>query len=240
MLGSAFVFFGFTSRAMTPACGTSSESSSRRFGVSSSASKLTPVRLPPGLARLATRPSSTASAPILKTIGIVEVALFAANAVGRRPWRQSRQPCGRRARWPMRAADHSGPSPRGIRSPRSVPRHSLSFSPWRNAATYGANAPGEAVLRMPITGIALCCARRGQATAVVPPSSSSNSRRLICRPPLCCSPCPRSSLPVLDGSAARRSLTAGCAFSHLQLDGEAGSAAPSSYREKAPFANCPS
>ncbi len=37
-----------------------------------------PVRLPPGRARLATRPSATGLVPTLKTIGIVEVVLFAA------------------------------------------------------------------------------------------------------------------------------------------------------------------
>ncbi len=49
--------FGFTSRAITPAWGTSSESSSSRLGISSVAMMLTPVRLPPGRARLATRPA---------------------------------------------------------------------------------------------------------------------------------------------------------------------------------------
>src|SRR4051794_18246508 len=52
------------------------------LAVSSSAAKPTPVRLPPGWARLATSPSPTGSAPLLKTIGIVEVALFAASAEG--------------------------------------------------------------------------------------------------------------------------------------------------------------
>ena len=62
--------------------GTSSDSSSSRLAVTSVASTLTPVRLPPGRARLATSPSPTGSAPPLKTIGIVEVALVAANAPG--------------------------------------------------------------------------------------------------------------------------------------------------------------
>ncbi len=79
---SAFGLFGFTSRAITPAWGTSSESSSSRLGISSTARMLTPVRLPPGRARLATRPAPTGSAPMTKTIGIVEVALFAASAEG--------------------------------------------------------------------------------------------------------------------------------------------------------------
>src|SRR5437762_13866679 len=39
---------------------------------------LTPVRLPPGRERLATRPSSTGSVPRTKAIGMVAVAAFAA------------------------------------------------------------------------------------------------------------------------------------------------------------------
>ena len=42
--------------------------------------KLMPVRLPPGRARLATRPSLTGSSPTMKTMGIVVVAALAANA----------------------------------------------------------------------------------------------------------------------------------------------------------------
>jgi putative ABC transport system substrate-binding protein len=40
--------------------------------------RLTPVALPPGRARLATRPSLTGSSPTPKTIGIVAVAALAA------------------------------------------------------------------------------------------------------------------------------------------------------------------
>jgi hypothetical protein len=47
--------------------GTSSDSSSSRLAVTSVASTLTLVRLPPGRARLATSPSPTGSAPPLKT-----------------------------------------------------------------------------------------------------------------------------------------------------------------------------
>jgi hypothetical protein len=46
---------------------------------------LTPVRLPPGRERLATRPVATGSPPLVKTIGIVEVAFFAAKAEGGPP-----------------------------------------------------------------------------------------------------------------------------------------------------------
>ena len=41
---------------------------------------IVPVRLLPGLARLATRPSLTGSSPTLKTMGIVVVAALAATA----------------------------------------------------------------------------------------------------------------------------------------------------------------
>ena len=44
--------------------------------------KLTPVTLPPGRLRLATRPSLTGSPPVAKTIGIVVVAALAASAEG--------------------------------------------------------------------------------------------------------------------------------------------------------------
>src|SRR5262249_19716694 len=47
--------------------------------------KLTPVALPPGRARLATRPSLTGSVPTPKTIGIVVVAALAARAPCRSP-----------------------------------------------------------------------------------------------------------------------------------------------------------
>ena len=47
--------------------------------------KLTPVRLPPGRARLATRPSLTGSSATTKTMGIVVVAALAANAAGGPP-----------------------------------------------------------------------------------------------------------------------------------------------------------
>src|SRR5262249_19261587 len=47
---------------------------------SSRLKKLIPVRLPPGRARLATRPSLTGSSPTLNTMGMVVVAALATNA----------------------------------------------------------------------------------------------------------------------------------------------------------------
>jgi hypothetical protein len=51
------------------------------LAISSTVSKLTPVRLPPDRARPAIRPSPTGS-PLEKTIGIVDVAFFVAGAEG--------------------------------------------------------------------------------------------------------------------------------------------------------------
>ena len=50
------------------------------MAATSLAKKLMPVALPPGRARLATRPSLTGSSPTPKTIGIVVVAALAASA----------------------------------------------------------------------------------------------------------------------------------------------------------------
>ena len=76
---------GLTSTAMRAAAGTSSRSSSSRFAANSALRKLIPVTLPPGRARLATRPSLTGSSPTVKTIGIVVVAALAASAAACRP-----------------------------------------------------------------------------------------------------------------------------------------------------------
>ena len=71
---------GLTSTATRAAPGTSSRRSSSRFAANSHVKKLIPVRLPPGRARLATRPSLTGSSATRKTMGIVVVAALAANA----------------------------------------------------------------------------------------------------------------------------------------------------------------
>src|SRR5215470_12550934 len=76
---------GFTNRPMTAALGTSSCSISSCFCPSSRKNMLTPVTLPPGRLRLATRPAPTGSPPLLKTIGIVCVAALAASAAGSPP-----------------------------------------------------------------------------------------------------------------------------------------------------------
>jgi hypothetical protein len=52
----------------------------QQLGISSTDKKLTPVKFPPGRARLATAPYSTGSTPLPNTIGVVEVASFIASA----------------------------------------------------------------------------------------------------------------------------------------------------------------
>ena len=158
--------------------GTSSTSSSSRLGISSLAKRLTPVRLPPGRAKL--RDEALPASPT-KTIGIAGGRLF-----------RGRVPVAAAARHDHvdLAADEVGgqcgqpiivgPPPSGIRSPRFVPRRSRFRS-----------APGGTRPQTARTGRARRCrgnrspaspsaARGGHAAAVIaPPSSSINSRRLI-------------------------------------------------------------
>jgi hypothetical protein len=67
-------------KPMTVALGTSSRSNSNRFAARVVTRKDTPVILPPGRLRLETRPSSTGSAPVANTIGMLAVAALAATA----------------------------------------------------------------------------------------------------------------------------------------------------------------
>src|SRR5262249_2907580 len=70
--------------------GASSCSSSRRFVSISSVIMAMPVMFPPGRLRLVTRPSWLGSAPRLKTMGMVDVAAFAATTAGAPPDRNDR------------------------------------------------------------------------------------------------------------------------------------------------------
>src|SRR6516164_4195670 len=77
---SALGNFGFARNAIVLALGTKSCSSSKRFDPTMALNVLTPVILPPGLFRLATRLNLTGSSPVRKTIGIIVVAALAACA----------------------------------------------------------------------------------------------------------------------------------------------------------------
>src|SRR5262249_5724583 len=71
---------GLTRTATDVAEGTSSCSRPSRFAPRSAPSSVKPVMFPPGRLKLATKPICTGSAAFEKTIGIVAVADFAANA----------------------------------------------------------------------------------------------------------------------------------------------------------------
>lgn len=113
-----------------------------------------------------------------KTIGIVEVALFAAGAPGVPPvaikstlrLTRSAAKAGNRSKWP------------------SAERYSIdTFCPaikpvsakpcWNAACNHGCKS-GDVLLSNPITGIAVCCARKAPGHAmVVPAQRIRRSRR---------------------------------------------------------------
>ena len=105
---------GLMSTATRVAAGTSSRRSSSRFAANSPTKKLIPVRLPPGRARLATRPSLTGSSETAKTMGIVVVAALARECCGGRRSQQSRRLVGEPVRPPAPAVGHIDPPPSDI------------------------------------------------------------------------------------------------------------------------------
>ena len=73
---------GLTRSATRTASGRSCRMISNRFDASSTLNVETPVTLPPGRLRLVTSPTATGSAPVVKTIGMLVVAAFAASGEG--------------------------------------------------------------------------------------------------------------------------------------------------------------
>ena len=172
---------GFTSTAIADALGTSSRSSSRRF-CPNPASKVTPVTLPPGRLRLATRPCLTGSLPVTKTIGIVVVAALAASAA---PAFATITATGRRTnRPPAPAAGRIALPPSGIRSRRSGPRRSPASV--KALAERGhevrASASDRAVEEADHRHRRLLRAHAKRPRAAAPPRSVMNSRRFIRSP----------------------------------------------------------
>src|SRR5262245_55821226 len=101
--------FGLTSTAIRTALGAKSCRTPSRLATTSADLRLMPVALPPGRARLVTRPSLTGSSATPKTIGIVLVAALAARAPLLKPgvamtatWRPTRSDMrdARRPYWP--------------------------------------------------------------------------------------------------------------------------------------------
>ena len=142
-----------------------------------------PVTLPPGRLRLATRPASTGSSPMLKTIGMVVVAALAASAAA----------CCRRGDDGDPTADQVGRQFRQaivvIVRPAVFDRHvaALDVAGFAQAlaecrhAICGRRRPTRRS-RNPITGIAGCCARAASGHAAALPSPAMNSRRRIRSP----------------------------------------------------------
>ena len=115
---------GLTRTAIRTAFGTKSCKSRSPLAATSALKRLMPVKLPPGRARLATRPSLTGSSPTPKTMGIVVVAALAASVpVELGAWR-SRPLAGGPDRPPAPAGDRIDPPASGIRSSRFVLRRS--------------------------------------------------------------------------------------------------------------------
>src|SRR6516164_8084570 len=93
---SASGFVGLTRIAIGEAVGTISCNNPSRFDPSRLLKTLTPVTLPPGRLRLSTRPALTGSSPVVKTIGIVDVAALAALVLDKlAPTRRAAAPAAR-------------------------------------------------------------------------------------------------------------------------------------------------
>src|SRR5215472_10516885 len=177
---SVLRLFGLSRTAKRSALGRSSCKSPSRLVPSSAFIELTPVTLPLGRLRLATRPISTGSAPTPKTIGTVAVPALAASAAG------------------VLAGVAITATPRCTKSPSNSGSRALSlyakrnstatlrpsmkpvsFKPLRNAPTTPALSSGTPGYTNPITGIPGCCAPAASGHAAAPPSSVMNSRRFI-------------------------------------------------------------
>ena len=123
---------GLTNNAISVAVGTSSCSNCKRFiNNSSDVKKLIPVALPPGRARVATSPWATGSAPVVKTMGMVEVAPLAASPERVPPVRRLQKRGVWRAHRRAREVDRIDLRRSEIRSSQSCLRCSLFRSALR-------------------------------------------------------------------------------------------------------------
>ena len=153
-----------------------------RFVSTSVERKLMPVALPPGRARLATRPSLTGSSGTLKAIGIDWVAAFAASAA------ELPEVAITLARRRTRSAASAGNRSNCAARHAMFDRHVLAF----DMAGFGETA-AECIQERPTRSDRLRAekphhrhrllrARRKRPHAAAPPSSVMNSRRIIQSP----------------------------------------------------------
>ena len=170
---------GLTSTAKRVAAGNSSRKSPNRLAANSAEKKLMPVALPPGRARLATRPSSH------RVGGETEDDRSGRGcSLGRECRRRGSGAAITDTRRRTRSATNSGNRSYRLPADRIFDRDVLA----QNVAAFTkalmelgqAGRPFGMTSRNPITGIAGCCAcaTSGQVAATLP-SRVMNSRRLI-------------------------------------------------------------
>ena len=175
---------GLRSTATRTALGTSSCRSPSRLATTSSEKKLMPVALPPGRARLATRPSLTGSSADAEDDRDRRGRSF-----GRE---RSRRAAGRGDDGHTTADQVSHQRRQAIvlaLQPVVLDRHVLALDVAGFAKAFAerghivrAEASADPALTNPITGIAGCCARAASGHAAAPPSPAMNSRRFIRSP----------------------------------------------------------
>jgi hypothetical protein len=159
--------------------GTTSRKSSSRLPARSAARVARPVTLPPGLARLATRPLLTGSPAVANTIGMTDVARLAAKIVGV-PDVTMISTLSRTNSAAISAKRSLRPSPQRYSIARLRPSiQPSSRSRWTKGAAHSLAAERVLWPKNPMVGSFFgCCAlaASGHAT-VAPPSSATNSRR---------------------------------------------------------------
>src|SRR5262245_34055983 len=168
---------------MTEALGTTSRKICSRFDASALVSKLTPVQLPPGRFKLATKPSLTGSPP--EDNRNYGSSCFRCES--------GRAAAGRDQDGETSAGKFGGHRGQPIISavgPAIFDGDIFAFditdfpqSPTERGQE-AIHTACEAPLRKPITGMAGCCALAASGhAAAAPPSRAMNSRRLITRSP---------------------------------------------------------
>jgi hypothetical protein len=141
-----------------------------------------PVTLPPGRARLATRPLATGSPALANTMGIIAVACLYARACGvpEATITSTLRRTNSAAIWAKRSA-----RPSDQRYSIVMVRFSIqpsSCNRWVKAATNSLSAERVLWPENPITRSLPGCARAASGHAVAPPTSEMKLRRLMGRP----------------------------------------------------------
>src|SRR6266851_5666923 len=161
--------------------GRSRRKASSRLPARSGASSDRPVTLPPGRARLAARPLPTGSFANARTIGIVDVACFAATPAPPEVTMTST----------LSRANSAAISPKRSLRP-SAQRYSIatvlpstqpsSRSRCTNAGTQSFQTEGVVVPRNPMVGSFAGCCACARPAAVATNRPAMNIRRLMCPP----------------------------------------------------------